>query len=166
VTHKPKKRVDPNVIDFYIDALNNINEYVRNEATNMLVQIGTQAVEPVVASVLMDRINNRFFENRLAVLRKTGDPKAITSLIATFKISGTETQLKIMNMLITLGMDEAIPALIRVLNSNGNKSMALMFANCGNIKLYDAAYDWAEKHGYSLYVDYNAPNHSIPWGGK
>jgi len=48
--------------------------------------------------------------------------------------------------------------LIGALHKYGNKSMAMDFINCGNMKLKEAAYKWAKSHGYKINEDIGTRN--------
>jgi hypothetical protein len=51
---------------------------------------------------------------------------------------------------ISLGRQDIIPDLIRVLNNKGTKNTAEIYLNCGNSQLEAAAMTWAKRHGYHI----------------
>lgn len=63
---------------------------------------------------------------------------------------------------IGIGKEEIIPVLINNLNSNGNKTMAEAYLNCGHPELANAAQKWAETHGYTIKLGEGA--HPVTWG--
>ena len=66
------------------------------------------------------------------------------------------------NSLISLGREEIINDLIRILNTNGSKEIAETFLNCGNSELYRAARSWAAEHDYSIMS--GSGNYKAGWG--
>ena len=63
---------------------------------------------------------------------------------------------------IALGKEEIIPVLIEKLNQKGTAGTAEAYLNCGHEKLYDAAVDWAHRHGYTILpIGGSAP---VRWG--
>ena len=51
---------------------------------------------------------------------------------------------------IGIGKEEILPVLIDKLDSEGNKTMAEAFLNCGHPELRNAAVEWADRHGYRI----------------
>ena len=64
---------------------------------------------------------------------------------------------------IGIGREEMIPVLIRILNTEGDKTMAEAFLNCGHSELNAAAREWAVRHGYTISPGSGA--HPVSWGG-
>ena len=65
---------------------------------------------------------------------------------------------------ITLGEEEIIVELIKILNSKGDKVLAETYLNCGQHQLYEAANKWASRHGYN--INSGSGSHNATWGGK
>lgn len=65
---------------------------------------------------------------------------------------------------IGLGVDEIIPNLERVMDSNGSKKLAEAYLNCNNAILYKRAEEWAKTHGYTISSDFYG-NKPVSWGG-
>ncbi|MDZ7413064.1 MAG: HEAT repeat domain-containing protein, partial [candidate division KSB1 bacterium] len=51
---------------------------------------------------------------------------------------------------VALGREEVVPALIAILDSHGDKSIAEVYLNCGHARLKKAAEEWAHRHGYHV----------------
>jgi hypothetical protein len=66
--------------------------------------------------------------------------------------------------LVGLGVDEIIPHLERIMDSNGNKQLAEAYLNCNNAILYKRAKEWANAHGYSISSGFYG-HHPVSWGG-
>ena len=65
----------------------------------------------------------------------------------------SDDQRKIENAVYTflfLGKEEMIPMLIKILNTKGDKTMALNYLDSGNNELENAAKLWASAHGYKI----------------
>jgi HEAT repeat protein len=63
------------------------------------------------------------------------------------------SKLKIENAVyafISLGKEETIDELIRILDREGNREIAETYLNCGSSRLGEAARSWARTHGYSI----------------
>lgn len=54
---------------------------------------------------------------------------------------------------VSMGREEVIPELINVLAQKGTSAMAVVFLNCRNKQLRDAAREWANKNGYHIGSD-------------
>jgi HEAT repeat protein len=82
-------------------------------------------------------INIAWEKNKQLLLAdvKSGNRRKIENAVCTF---------------VSLGKEEEVPALVRILNSQGNKQMAETYINCGHEGLAQAARSWAERHGYSI----------------
>jgi hypothetical protein len=63
---------------------------------------------------------------------------------------------------VSLGVDEVISELKRILNDHGHKDMAEVYLNCGENRLARAAKSWASAHGYS--ISKRVGSTRIAWG--
>ncbi len=65
--------------------------------------------------------------------------------------------------LIGIGRDEVINELVGILDKKGNAEMARAFLDCGNHYLFEAARNWAKKHGSEIMKEDENP--IVEWGG-
>jgi hypothetical protein len=66
---------------------------------------------------------------------KSGNQRKIENAVYTF---------------VSLGKEEIVPELIRILDAEGDKEMAETYLNCGHAGLDKAARSWASRHGYQI----------------
>ena len=63
---------------------------------------------------------------------------------------------------ISLGREEIISELVKILDEHGHKEMAETYLNSGHQGLDTAARDWARRHGYAIST--GAGSHEASWG--
>jgi hypothetical protein len=64
---------------------------------------------------------------------------------------------------VSLGREDVVPELERILDQHGDKEMAETYLNCGNKSLADKARDWAAGRGYR--ISSGRGSHEADWGG-
>ena len=67
------------------------------------------------------------------------------------------------SVLLALGREDTIPALIEALNRHGTEEIAEWYLNSGQPDLEKAARRWAETRGYTIVTMPGSP--SLRWGG-
>jgi HEAT repeat protein len=171
---------DPRVMMPLIAALKDANSYVRGQAASALGDIGDKrAVQPLI-TVLRDDDYLYVRQESAKALGKIKDSSAVQPLMKALNDESpdvreeaakaligigapaneilnralTENDLKAVAgayyFFISVGEPASEAALIEALNKYGSKRMAMDFVNCGNIKLKEAAYKWAESRGYKI----------------
>lgn len=64
---------------------------------------------------------------------------------------------------MSLGKPEVVPMLVKLLNTKGDKVLALAYLNCGEPTLEKAAEDWARANGYQVVRSTNVQR-KVRWG--
>lgn len=103
------KRKDASAAEAIIPSLNDINPAVRATGVQSLVNIGLQAVEPLIAA--LDHKSKFIRQSAAEVLGLIGDNRAVQPLIAHLSDPDTDTRIRIIEALAHLKDPEAIPAL-------------------------------------------------------
>jgi HEAT repeat protein len=171
---------DPRVVTPLIAALKDADSYVRGQAASTLGEIGDRrAVQPLI-TVLRDDDYLYVRQESAKALGKIKDSSAVHPLIKALNDESPDVREEAAKALIGIGPPaneilnralkendvrvvadayyffiftgepESEAALIGALNKYGSKRMALDFVNCGNMKLKEAAYKWAESRGYKI----------------
>lgn len=170
-----------------VDELNDPSTDVVKYAKESLSRIGEMAVMPLISAISENKFET-FIKayNAADLLGDIGDTRAIPQLIIALNESGmlrgsAANALKKMSDdayqpllealkkksgafygLIRLGRPGTEPALIKALNTYGDKEMAEFYLNCKNTLLEQAAKDWASHNGYV--IKYGIPGSGIYWG--
>ena len=175
---------DVRAIEPLIDALEDNNEDIRMYAAEALGKMGDVRAIPGLVFALRDWYTGR---KAADALNKLGwKPVSINDSIHLLVVEKNGYQLKqiwedtrrvllddatsdnydvIRNALfafICIGKQEIIPELIKILNTKGTKTTALVYLNCRNEELFIAAKSWASKHGYI--IDYTVGSSTVSWG--
>jgi len=171
---------DARVMTPLISALKDKDSYVRGQAASVLGEIGDKrAVQPLI-TVMKDDEYLYVRQESAKALGKIKDDRAVKPLInalsdespdvreeaaealigigapanETLNRALKENDLKVVAdayyLFISIGEPGSEAALIGALSKYGNKRMALDFISCGNAQLKEAAYKWAESHGYRI----------------
>jgi HEAT repeat protein len=166
------------------EALKDQDEDVREAAAHALGQLGDRESIPALREALKDQDS----DVRLAAagaLRCLGDhPESVSELIEVLAAEGNVQALDVLwpeakerllaglrtpeeftwgaEILLRLGREETVPALIEALNLHGTGSVAQWYLNCGNPRLEAAARRWAEARGYKILSGPGVP--AVRWG--
>ena len=122
---------------------------VRRSAARALGNIGSPAIEPLIAALKDPNHDVRNLATMALGTTETRDPRAISALLEAFRIRNTTviTGAGAYIFFIKRGESGSEDALIQALNVSGNWEMAKAFLNCGNPKLEDAGRRWwKEQH--------------------
>ena len=141
---------DVRAIDPLIAALGDEERYFRNDAAGALGKIGAPAVGPLIAA-----LKSQYYHVRMGAamaLGEIGDSRATKVLVAALENRDLEIIAGAHSFFIEWGWGklDTKDILIEALNKHGtaNIDIALDFLNCGDLRLSQAAKEWAEKHGY------------------
>jgi len=119
-----------------------------HSAAKALGMIGEPAVEPLIDALAN---GNALAQGYAAeALGEINDARAVEALIAALKDGNTNIIAGAYRFFIRKGIPGTENVLIRVLNSYGDKEMALDFLNCGNSKLEQPARTWARRNDYII----------------
>jgi HEAT repeat protein len=174
------KTKDARVVTALISALKDTDSYVRGQAAAALGEIGDKrAVQPLI-TVLREDDYLYVRQESAKALGKIKDASAVQPLINALNDESPDVREEAAKALIEIGapaketLDRAFKkndlkvvadayyffisigepaseaALIGALNKYGSKRMATDFISCGNLQLKEAAYRWAESHGYKI----------------
>lgn len=162
---------DQRVVDLLINQLKDEDWVVRYYVAEALGKIGDKKAIQPLASVLPDWHSNTVICQTLEKLGwiPINETEQVYFWIGTKKKnlilnwektknillndtrSGVESRIQnAVYTFISVGREEIIDELIRILNEDGNETMAETFLNCGNNRLEEAAKNWAIKYGYSI----------------
>ena len=186
----PDKPLNKEYINVLIQQLRDENIIIRYKTESTLEMIGSPAGEPLIAALedkdpcvrcrvisLLGKIKDpRAVEPLIAALKdpdldvrgeaayalgEINDIRAVEPLIVTLKNANTwlwDRVLTIMSKKFgTLAFKEPI---CTALNKYGDKSIAEKFLKSDNPLLWDAARNWAEKHGYEVVYEHRIAH---PW---
>ena len=121
--------------------------YVRQEAAKALGKIRDgSAVQPLINALNDESPDVR--EEATEALINIGVP-ANERLNKALKEGNYKVVADAYYFFISVGTAGSEPALIKALHRYGNKRMAMDFMNCENKELEQAAYKWAQNHGYN-----------------
>ena len=67
--------------------------------------------------------------------------------------------------LISLGQEEVMDELVRILDTEGDKDMAQAYLNCGRARLDKAARNWARRQGCAIIPGVGFESIGVGWGG-
>lgn len=176
---KDARAVEPLIAELKDDDIG----VVREDAAGALGKIGAPAVESLIEN-LTDWDLNSVVANALSYIgwKPQTDSDRIHFLVAQrkgkelkkdwgitkdvlLKDVGSGNYGIIENALyafIAIGKEEIIPELIETLNTNGTKTTAEAYLNCGHSGLGKAAREWASRHGYTIYTGAGAA--PVGWG--
>jgi HEAT repeat protein len=181
---------DRRAVDQLIEALNDENRMVKVCAATALGAVKNPKCVPALIAALKssdpswDTLEISFLRDAVAdALGKIGDLRAVDSLVALALDRGLPGHssavqaLRRMNdpslvsaassylLLIQQGKKATEDTLIAVLYVYGDKNMAVNYLNCGNVRLKQAATDWASGHGYEV-VNFGGQTPAARWGRK
>ena len=139
------------------------DEFAQRDAKKLgklLDKVGKEAaVEPLIPYLNCQDYHKQKLAAKM--LRELGE-KTTLVLLADVQ-SGDQEKIKTaVYAFISLGKDEIIPELIRILTTQGTKEMAETYLNCGQDELAKAAKSWASDHGFQISPGVGA--HNAIWG--
>jgi HEAT repeat protein len=140
---------DAHAVEPLIAALKDENASVRKSAVVALGQIkDARAVEPLIATLKDEDADAR--GSAAVALGEIKDVRAVNVLLTFLKDKRLDIIADAYAFFIRRGIPGTEDILIETLNKFGDPGMAEDFLNCGNSKLEEAAYLWANKNGFTL----------------
>jgi len=154
---------DQRAVQPLIDILEGLDDRLRSNAAYALGDLNdARAVQPLIG--LMKDPNSDVVRAAGQALGKIDDRSAADFLMGEFHAHNWELIALDSSFFVRKGEKGSEDTLIEALQQTGNTGLAEDMLNCGNMKLYNAANDWASKNNYS--ITYMPSAKGASWGSK
>jgi len=171
---------DGRAVQPLINALKDKDSYVRGQVVEALGEIKDARAVDSLITTLKDEDYLYVRQETVKALGKMKDGRAVQTLINALNDEYPDVREEAVKALIEIGIPAIEPlnhaikgnnlrvvadahyfficigepdtetVLVEALQKYGTKRMAIDFIDCGNIQLEEAAYKWAESHGYKI----------------